>query len=205
MFRVSQLLVTSVTLALALACGGKATGSGPAESEPSVDGSAGKGANVAAAPVDENTLTHWDNILPWFEGSGSSRFPREDEDVLLHLQATGSPAHATLSTHQPADVLRWTETVKFSARASAPLELLVSLGHMQRTYDYFARPAGDEWPLASVDVGEEWQTFSIDKTQFVPPQSAADQAMPAFFLAFIVDNPVPVDVWIDNVVFIPPR
>jgi len=202
----AKLLATTAALALVVACGGKATGSSPreSESEPSVSGSDGKGGGSARVPVDEKMLAHWDDRLPWFQGSGSSRFPNDGEDVLLHLQATGSPARGTLSTHLPSDALSWTEAVKFSARASAPLRLLVSLGHVQRTYDYFARPAGDEWPMASVDVGQEWQTFSIDKTEFVPPQSEADQAVPFFFLAFVVDNAAPVDVWIDNVVFIPP-
>lgn len=199
-----RLLGTSAALALVVACGGKATGSSAGESEPGVEGSDGKGGNAPAMAVDEKTLPHWDDMLPWFQGSGSSRFPDGEQDVVLHLQATGSPARGTLSTHLPTDALPWTEKVKFSARASAPLKLLVSLGHVQRTYDYFARPAGDEWPIASVNVSEEFQTFSVDKTAFVPLQSEADRAMPAFFLAFIVDNAAPVDVWIDNVVFIPP-
>jgi hypothetical protein len=149
--------------------------------------------------VAEAESFHFDDALPWFDGSGRADFPEGPEDVVLHMKADGVPARATLSTHLPSDGLTAARALRFSARANQPVQVLVSVGHNQRTYDYFSDT--EAWPLATVEAGEPWQTFSIDIAEFVPLESDQDRALSTFYIAFIVDAPSPRELWFDDVSF----
>lgn len=141
-----------------------------------------------------------DDALPWFDGSGfTSNYPHGQDDVVLQMNADGAPARATLTTYLPTDLLSYAHTLDFSARASRPAPLLVSVGHELQRYDYFAREPAETWPLARVDLGEEWQTFSIALADFEPSESARQRAHPSFFVSFIVESPAPLELWFDQV------
>jgi hypothetical protein len=177
-----------------VACGGRAE-SGSADQAQAGSGAGGGGAG--AANTAETTPFYLDDFLPWFDGSGVADFPDGMQDVVLHTSTKGEPARATLSTHLPGSGLTGANTLLFSARANQPLRLLVSVGHTQRTYDYFSDAVA--WPLATVDVGEKWQTFSLDMSEFVPPESEQDRAVASFYVAFIIDGPGPRELWLDDV------
>jgi hypothetical protein len=147
----------------------------------------------------EATPFYLDDVLPWFDGSGVGAFPDGRQDVVLHTSAEGVPARATLSTFLPSDVLKSVTALRFSARATEPTPLLVSVGHNQRTHDYFSD--SQAWPLAAVEVGEQWQAFSIDVAEFVPPESEQDRALASVYVAFIIDGANRRELWFDDVSF----
>lgn len=198
-------LLPCALLALA-ACGGRATES-PHDSQgaASAGGSGGAAAGMGAggsstAGANDAGAAHWDDMFPWFDSFGNGDFPDGEHDRILSLKAEGVPARATLSTHLPAMLLGYVGALSFSARASAPATLWVSVGHEQQTYDYFNRAADNVWPLASVDVGEAWQRFSLQIAEFVPPPSTQETEPPTFYIAFMVDHPGPIEVSLDTVV-----
>lgn len=179
-----------------VACGGRA------ESDAAGQGNAGSstgGGGAGATSVDETARFYLDDALPWFDASGRGDFPDGLQDVVPHMNADGAPARATLSTHLPSDLLSVATALRFSARASQPVQLLVSVGHNQRTYDYFADT--EAWPLATVEAGEPWQTFAIEIAKFVPLESEQDRALKGFYIAFIIDAPGPRELWFDRVSF----
>ena len=186
--------LASLVLLLSVACGGRAE-SGPAG--PTEAGSGSGGGGAAATNTAETTPFYLDDSLPWFDGSGVAEFPDAMQDVVLHMSTNGVPARATLSTHLPGTGLTGAKTLLFSARANLQVQLLVSVGHTQRTYDYFSDPVA--WPLATVHVAEQWQTFSIDMAEFVPPESEQDAGLASFYVAFMIDDPSPRELWFDRV------
>lgn len=185
-------------------CGGRAhstdlEGTGGASSS---GGAASSGA-AAGGRVGQPEHFVLDDNHPWFDGSGNIGlgYGEGDGDKVLHVNIDESPARATLSTHNIFDLLSAAHEVRFSARASAPLRLLVSASHTIQEYDYFAaRDAGARWPLASVEVGVEWQHFSVLLADMQPPEMQVE-ASSSFFLAFIVEHPTAVQVWFDDVWF----
>lgn len=205
-------------LMLDLACGGKARD--PADGNASVAGQPGAtaggstgvtwggssgGPSGGASPEPRGNPVAGlalEDMFPWFDGSGASEFPPAGTDVQLVLAATGNPARGTLSTHNHIDLLSAVSTVSFSARASAPVKLLVSARRSVDGYDYFAeRDAGKLWPVAAVDVDVDWQPYSIRIADMQPSADATAPGNPSFSVAFIVEHPEPVDVWIDEVMF----
>ncbi len=177
-----------------VACGGRAESGSPAQARAGSD--AGGGA-AGATSTTETTPFYLDDVLPWFDGSGVGDFPDGMQDVVLHTSATGVPARATLSTHLPGSGLTGAKALLFSARANLPVRLLVSVGHTRRTFDYFADTAA--WPLATVEVAEQWQTFSIDMAEFIPPEGEQEGGLASFYVAFIIDGPGPRELWFDDV------
>jgi hypothetical protein len=203
-----------LALLLAVGCGGKAratdqaaeTAGGSASSgggAPAAAGAssvAGMGSATGAEPQQQPGL---DDIFPWFEPTGEGHFPFGERDEILHLVATGAPARAGTSTHNVVDMLSWARFVQFSARASLPTRLLVSAGYTQLTYDYFeARESDRPWPTVGVEVGSEWQEFSVVIADMEPPEMRIDTT-PTFFLGLSVEHPEPVEIWIDDVQFLP--
>jgi hypothetical protein len=186
-------------------CGGKAhsTEAGPAASA-GQGGSAGSGGAAALAGTagsDVEPLA-FDDAVPWFDGSGYSTY-MSGSDRVLHIVASGAPARSTLSTHNHAALLSGVSAIELSARASEPLRLMVSASNAIQQYDYFAaRDAGMQWPVAPVDVGVDWQAFSVPLADMMPPEAGDSDGIPSFFLAFIVESPVPVEVWLDDVRFV---
>jgi hypothetical protein len=209
-----SLLAVSGVLGASLsqvACGGQSRGSGVAAepqggSASTAGGAAAAGGSAAVAgiasvagmaAVQSHAL---DDVLPWFDATGEGRFPVGERDELLHLESVGAPARASTSTHNLID-MSWARFVQFSARASPPTRLLVSAGHMQFTYDYFEAREGDRpWPTTGVDIGSEWQEFSVAITDMQPPETRVDTS-PHFFLGFSVEQSDPVEVWLDGVRF----
>jgi hypothetical protein len=205
--------------ALLLGCGGKSRDSGAAVepqggSASSVGGGGSGAAGVAgtagtAAPAgmagagSESSTLSLDDVFPWFDVSGASRFPAAGEDVIVHLVSAGAPARASTSTHNVVDMLSWARSVEFSAKASAPVRLLVSAGHRQLSFDYFAELEAERpWPTVGVDIGPEWQQLSVSIADMRPPDTRSDD-QPSFFLAFSVEHPAAFEVWIDDVQFLP--
>ena len=119
---------------------------------------------------------------------------------MLLLEASGTPAQATLSTHNLYDALNGATALEFSVRASAPLQLVTSARRTATNYDYFAaRSAGEDWPIATVRVGVDWKRYSVALADMRPAEADPDPAHPEFFIAFIVDELQPVTLWIDDV------
>lgn len=188
-------------------CGGKAHSSdgSPAGAAPQ-GGSAGaaQGGSAGAASVPPEESPPLDDFVPWFTGAGDSEFPSGQDDQVLHIIATGSPAHFTLSTHNHYDPFSYSGGISFSARSSAPTRLLVSASNAIQAFDYFeARSEGKQWPVAPVDVTAEWQDFSVSFSDMMPTEAADSDGIPSFWLAFIVEHPEPVEVWLDDVRFVP--
>lgn len=191
-------------LALALAglggCGGKAS-SADAPEGTAQGGSAGSAQGGSAGFVAESPPL--DDAVPWFTGSGNTEIPSGDKDEVLHIIAGGRPAQFTLSTHNHYDPFSFSSGIAFSARASVPTRLLVSASRAIQAYDYFAaRMEGVEWPVAPVEVGPEWREFSVSFSDMTPKESGDPDGIPSFWLAFIVDHPEPVEVWLDDVRFL---
>lgn len=149
----------------------------------------------------EATPFYWDDVFPWFDRDGVGDFPVGAEDRVLHLKAEGTPARAGLSTHYPTSSFSLAQVLEFSARASAPARLMVSVGHDQQTYDYFARPPEDVWPLGSVDLTGDFRTYSVDLTELAPPEGPPKSSLFSIYIAFLVDEPEPTEVWVDQVSF----
>jgi hypothetical protein len=181
--------------ASAAATGGSAAGGSATGGSAAVAGTAGV-AGMAAIRSDS-----LDDVFPWFDAAGEGRFPVGQRDELLHLESVGTPARASTSTHNVVDMLSWARFVQFSARASLPTRLLVSAGYMQSSYDYFEDREGDmPWPTTGVDVGSEWQAFSVEIADMQPPEMRIG-TWPSFFLGFSVEQSDPVEVWLDDVRF----
>lgn len=190
--------ILALALAAATACGGKASFDAAQGGSGATGGATTAGTGNTAA----EDVFAVDDTFPWFDSGGLAEFPSGREDVILHISARATPARATLSTHNIIDFLSYSEAVQFSARASQPFRLLVSASHAIQAYDYFAaRDAGMQWPLAAVEVGVDWDDFSVPLTDMQPPEMFVDTGMPTFFLAFIVEHPEPVEVWLDKVQF----
>lgn len=208
-------------LALALAglggCGGKASSAGAPDGTTqggsagsasggsagsASGGSAGSAPGGSAGSAPESPAL--DDVVPWFTGSGNTEIPSGQKDEVLHIIAGGSPAQFTLSTHNHYDPFAFSKGIAFSARASAPTRLLVSASKAIQAYDYFAaREEGAEWPVAPVAVDLEWQDFSVSFSDMTPKEAGDADGIPSFWLAFIVDHPEPVEVWLDEIRFLP--
>ncbi|HEX2872697.1 MAG TPA: hypothetical protein VHP33_15655 [Polyangiaceae bacterium] len=174
---------------------GSAAGAARGSSAGSAQGSAA-GSTTESPPLDDS--------FPWFTGSGKTEFPSGQNDEVLHIIAGGTPAQFTLSTHNLYDPFASSRGIAFSARASAPTRLLVSASNSIQAYDYFAaRAEGAQWPVASVEVGPEWRDFSVSFSDMTPKEAGDADGVPSFWLAFIVDHPEPVDVWLDEIRFLP--
>jgi hypothetical protein len=66
--------------------------------------------------------------------------------------------------------------------------------------DYFAALAeGAVWPTATVEVGDDWRGYSVPFSAMQPPEP--EGAPGNFMLAFIIDHPEAVDLWLDDVRF----
>ena len=193
------MLIRSLSVAgllTVVACGGRAESDSPG---PAQAGSTSAGGGGGTTTTAEAEPWYFDDVLPWFDAEGVADFPDGMQDVVLHLVADGAPARATLSTHLPSSGFESAKALLFSARASQPVRLLVSVGHNQRKLDYFSDTVA--WPLATADVGEQWQTFSIDVAEFTPPERAEDRAVVGFYIAFIIDSPARQELWFDDVTF----
>jgi hypothetical protein len=211
--RATAIYAASCWLFAALACGGKAQSSA-AESVAGTDqggvvsstgGATSSGsASIAGGgsnAVEETQPFYLDDVLPWFDGNGWAQFPSAPQDEILHVALEQTPAQATLSTHNVFDLPTGITRVEFSARASAPFRLLVSASDSIQAYDYFAaRDSGVRWPIAGVDVGTAWQTFQVRLDAMQPPDTT-DDGIPSFWLAFVIDAPGPVELWLDDVSF----
>jgi hypothetical protein len=185
-------------------CGGKAQALDVAAAA-----SAGQGGNAGSAGVaafagtagggaDAGTLAL--DAVPWFDGSGASEAMYGINQEVVHIVASGTPARSTLSTHNHVALLSGVSTIDFSARGSAPLRLLVSASNAIQSYDYFAaREAGMLWPVAPVDVGVDWHDFSVPLADMMPAELGDSDGTPSFFIAFIVDSPTPVEVWVHDI------
>ena len=163
-------------------------------------GSAGVAAlaGTVSGGADGNALAL--DTFPWFDGSGASDAMRGITPEVVHIVASGTPARSTLSTHNHIALLSGVSAIDFSARGSAPLQLLVSASNTIQSYDYFAaREAGMLWPVAPVDVGVDWQDFSVPLADMMPVELGDSDGTPSFFIAFIVDSPTPVEVWLDDI------
>ena len=188
-------------------CGGKAhsadLGPGSSMGQGGSVGSGGVAAQAGTAGREaEAEPVLLDDAFPWFDGSGDGGPTSGPSDEILHIVASGTPARSTLSTHNHTAVLSGFSAIGFSARASVPLKLLVSASNAIQAYDYFAaRDAGTQWPVASVEVGVDWRDFSVPLADMMPPEVGDSDGMPSFFLAFIVEAPAPVEVWLDDVRF----
>lgn len=191
-------------------CGGKASSAdgSPVDAAPAglagaaQGGLAGSAQGGSAGSASESPPL--DDAVPWFTGSGNAEFPSGQNDEVLHIIASGLPARFTLSTHNHYDPLSSSRGIAFSARASAPTRLLVSASKAIQSYDYFAaRAAGTLWPVAPVDVGLVWQDFTVSFSDMMPREAGDADGMPSFQLAFIVDHPEPVEVWLDEIRFLP--
>jgi hypothetical protein len=55
------------------------------------------------------------------------------------------------------------------------------------------------WPTATVEVEADWRGYSVPFSAMQPPESEAPAGN--FMIAFIVDHPQAVDVWLDDVRF----
>jgi hypothetical protein len=186
----------------AAAQGGSA-GSALGSSAGSAQGSAaGSAQGSAAGSTSESPAL--DDAFPWFTGSGASGFPSGQKDEVLHIIAGGRPAQFTLSTHNLFDPFASSRGIAFSVRASAPTRLLVSASNTIQAYDYFeARAEGAAWPVAPVEVGVEWRDFAVSFADMTPKEPGDADGIPSFWLAFIVEHPEPVDVWLDEIRFLP--
>lgn len=184
------------------ATNGGATAGGATGGRPTGGGATGIGAAGAgtAGVAAESPADGFDDVFPWIDGTGNIVLPTSGIDRLLQMAVTDAPARATLSTHNIFDLLSDTSSLRFSARASAPFRLVVSVGHVMPSYDYFAsRDAGDHWPEASVLVDLEWREFNVPFTDMAPPERADYVGMKSFYIAFVVESQAPIDVWIDDV------
>lgn len=179
-------------------CGGKARSTGVAGQA----GTVGSGGSASSGATEgEGSPYVLDDNHPWFDSSGAIYLPHSRGDAVLHLSIAETPARATLSTHNLFNLLSEAHAVRFSSRASAPLRLLVSASQTIQAYDYFAaRDGGAQWPVAAVDIGVDWQDFSVPLADMQPPEMLLG-GPPSFFLAFIVEHPVPVEAWFDEVRF----
>lgn len=166
------------------------------------------GSSSEPAPDNPIAGVNLDDDFPWFyadgnaTGAGSMLPPEADasSNPVLHLVLQGEPARATLSTHNHFEVIRFAERVEFSAKATELLALRVSARQTLESSDYFgALEAGYPWPTAEVQVTTGWQRFSVPLSEMRPPEPNTEPG--SFMLAFIVDHPRPVELWLDEVRF----
>jgi hypothetical protein len=125
-----------------------------------------------------------------------------DQDGVVHVTFSTGPVQATVSTHKHFAVIGIASGVAFSAMASAELELQVSV-HSALETDYFgARDNGTPWPVASVDVGTDWQNYSVAFSEMKPPDPGTAAGPASFVMAFVVEHPTaPLELWLDAIHF----
>jgi hypothetical protein len=211
--------IETLSLALALsACGGAtqadapAGGAGPtpAGDAPAVadtcQGGSWAASGSAGQPEPGSTIAglKLDDAFPWFRATvtGASGLIEPEMDAggnpVLHIGVEGEPAQATLGTHHHFEVVSYTSRVEFSAKSSEPLSLRVSVQRSPGNADYFAAlAAGELWPTATVAVGADWRSCSVPFSAMQPPEP--EGATGGFMVAFIVDHPRSVDLWVDDV------
>jgi hypothetical protein len=149
-----------------------------------------------------------DDVFPWvvtLPGTGFGGLLQgegEGAEKVVHVVLNESPAAATISTHNHIDVVGWARSVNFVAKATAETTLLVSVRASLQA-DYFAaREVGQLWPTASVQVGTEWRNYSVALADMLPAETAQPMSLPAFTLAFVVQQPSgPIELWFDQVHF----
>ena len=194
------------------ACGGSATRSngdaaegGTGATMAGAAGTTGAAAGSGGAPqwFSETTL---DDGFPWFvetPGSQIAMAPEDGDPSLVHVKLEGMPIEAIVSTHNHFRVLDVATAVEFSAWASEPLTVLLSVRGNINDTDYFAaRAMGRTWPVAPVELTTGRQRFKIPFADMVPPEAPADGS-PFFMIAFVVEKPVgPLELWLDDVHFL---
>ncbi len=185
--------VAGVAVALLAGCGGVAQRGHAGEGE-----QAGQAGQLPDEPPPHDPFWLDDNF-PWFDADGTMIYLPGGEGRILRLPVPASPARGTFSTHNPIDLIAQTSSLRFSARANAPAVIKVAVGHEQLSYNYFAaREAGSQWPVATVMVTPEWQDFTVHYADLVPLEPA-DASHPGFYVAFVVDQVEPIELFIDRV------
>jgi hypothetical protein len=149
-----------------------------------------------------------DDTFPWFMSKSGvvEQVPPETDvtgNPLVHLAVSDEPARATVSTHNHFEVIRYSSRVEFSAKATDALALRVSARRALDSSDYFAAlDQGQAWPTAEVQVGLSWQRFSVPFSEMKPPEPVDPPGtMASFMIAFIIDHPRGVELWLDDVRF----
>ncbi|MDF3067944.1 MAG: hypothetical protein K0R38_3545 [Polyangiaceae bacterium] len=212
-----------IALALLAGCGGAATrngsaaeeggtagsmsaGSGGAEGGTAAGGTAGGGTGGGAMGGTPEWLVDvdLDDAFPWFiqDHDGAYRTVESASQGSVHVRLEGSPLETTISTHNHLEVVQVARGVTFRAKASKPLALFVSVKSSLDS-DYFAaREAGNDWPVAATPVTTDWTTFEVPFAELAPPETRDPTGMPAFTIAFIVEEESgPAELWLDDVHF----
>lgn len=193
-----------------VACGGSATRD--ATDKPEGGAGAGGSSGTAASPMGgAGSAPQWlsdtklDEVFPWFvEAQGGFQLAPEDgEPSLVHVRLEGTPIAAMISTHNHFAVIGVATAVSFSARASEPLTMLVTVRATVDGGDYFFdRDAGRPWPVAPVKLRTDLQRFVVPFADMMPADTIPT-SMPAFMIGFIVERPAgPLELWLDDVQFL---
>lgn len=196
------------------ACGGSATRSSGEAAEPE-SGGTGAGtvgaAGAAGVAAGYGSAPQWlsdtklDEAFPWFVQAPGGQYemaPEDGDASMVHVSLEGMPVEATVSTHNHFAVVGLATAIEFSAWASEPLTMLVSVRDRLDDADYFvARAAGHDWPVAPVELSTQRQQFTIPFADMVPKEEPAE-GTPSFMIGFIVEKPVgPLELWLDDVHF----
>lgn len=198
-----------------MGCGGKSVTSSVedvevVEEDPEVSGSGGdesEGDGFAHQPLPIGSQG-----LPVFIGGESlgeivtgetDGTGREDTYALF---ADASSPRAVLSTHLPRYNFGTAfRAVEFSARASRPVRLIVSISPIEPSY-WVALENGQTWQGAIVDVHENWSDITVPFADMEPlgpgaPQPLGTDEGSAF--SVILEESEAVTVWIADIVMTP--
>jgi hypothetical protein len=146
-----------------------------------------------------------EDMFPWFiqEHGGRFRTLQMAQVGVLRSALEGAPIETTISTHNHLEVVSLVQGLRFSARASRDVVLRVSLTSTLDS-DYFAaRDGGRAWPVALTPLTTDWAKFEVPLTEMQPAEVREPNALPAFTLAFIVEEQSgPIELWLDDVHFL---
>lgn len=204
-----------VFAALAVACGGQSVtsadeGDDRDEAEPEASGSGGLEAGDDGVVYQD--LPIGSQGLPVFIGdedlgeivTGETDSTGRQDAYALFVDAA-SP-RAVLSTHLPSYNFGTAfRAVAFSARASRPVRLKVSISPIQPSY-WDALESGQAWQGSVVEVGENWIDFSLPFVEMAPLAEGAPQPLgtdEGSAFSIILEESEEVTVWIADIVMVP--
>lgn len=206
------------------ATGEDSTGDGDSSGDPDstreggADGDGDSTENASAvnetsggAPAPQ-TLRIGPNAVPLLVGGETtSQFAMASTDETgrdsTYSVSVGSDSpRATLGIHRPhVDIGAHFRSVEFSARASRPLSLIVTISPSEGSY-FQALEEGRPWQGVAVPLSDEWQDYSVLIEEMMPlgeGEPAPLGLAQASALTLIVEEPEITKVWVADLALVP--
>src|SRR5262249_1376522 len=105
-------------------------------------------------------------------GAGTGNFassPTPGEDGAVRFSFAADNEHVEIFTHAHADLTRGHQAIVLRAKASQPVDMLVTLALIKNSFDYWSDLAlGRPWHVADVALQTDWVDFNIPFSSMQP-------------------------------------